>query len=257
MGTGSDKLGACLDIPWKEIPRGERGVARAWVERGLPVRLDPGEAYAGRCGAACAPGAKHPHCRRAAGWGTDHSGWGRCRHHEGVEDGLPPWYGVADGELRSEVTGGHVPGGEGVGSPTHRATGLAKGSVREIMSRYMDEEELAIFDMAIQEPKDLLAVVMGVRSAALMRIARYVQVQKAQNRGVVTQDLLGAESFADRTAQTIARLAEARKAYLELEAGEKSSEQIRGMLSHLSEDDFARIKADPQAMAHLIAAGGV
>lgn len=246
-------------VPWELVVEGARAEVEARVSSGLAVRvLEEGDPFAGRCGAARSTFVvgENRYCRSRAGTGTDHKGWGRCYKHEGVEEGLPPWYGVVSRPVAQAGNPAVVPGSS-VSVPTHGATALATRNVREIFARYLDEEELALFDSAVRDPKDLLAVVMGVRSAALLRITKYTQMQRLRSGGVVTAETLAAEAMADRTSQTIARLAEARKAFLELEAGEKSSEKIRGILGTLSNEDFARLKRDPRAMAQLIAAGGI
>lgn len=105
--------------------------------------------------------------------------------------------------------------------------------------------------LAMADPVQLLGVVMGVRTAGLLRITKWLQNERIRLNGIITPTMLGAESSADKTAATIARLAEARKSYLELDQKEQTHESIRALLAGLSDEDFARIKADPRAMAEL------
>lgn len=232
-------------VDFSHLPPKVRKVAEKRLKLGLPVRTDPNEALAGRCGgqkSEFSPGSKL--CERPAGWGTDHVGWDRCRDHEGVEEGLAPWYGPKL-HLRRVRSGGE----------RHGATTLAVAPLEEIFSKYLEPEEIAVMRSAIHDPMTAISVVMGLRTTALLRIQRYLQAQRVRSKGVVTQEILAVESVADRAAQTIARLAEVRKGYMELEAMKDRDRAMTELLAGLSDDDFARIKSDPRAMAMLIGGG--
>jgi hypothetical protein len=222
--------------------------ARRRIVKGLEVRGDPSEPFAGRCGASirARDTGKSGFCARTAGWGTPRKSWGRCRDHEGMETGLPPWFGKIPPETRALIR-------TGMTSPnTHGATFLTKASISEIFSKFLSDDEAAVKQLTLADPGQLLGVVMGIRAVGLHRITKWLHNERCRLKGVVTTSLLGAESSADRTAQTIARLAEARKGYLELEQKEEAHNAIRSLLQGLSDDEYSRLKADPHLLGRLM-----
>lgn len=222
--------------------------ARRRIAKGLEVRGDPSDHFAGRCGASirARDTGKSAFCSRIAGWGTPRKNWGRCRDHEGVEAGLPPWFGKIPAETRALI-------GTGMTSPnTHRPTFLTEGSISEIFSKYLSDDEAVVKQLTLADPGQLLGLVMGIRAAGLLRITKWLHNERCRLKGVVTASMLGAESSADRTAQTIARLAEARKGYLELDQKEQAHDAIRSLLQGLSDDEYSRLKADPHLLGRLM-----
>lgn len=234
------------------MPRAVRSAYLSRLERGLAVRVSPSDPWKGRCGARGERTGKP--CGKLAGLGTKHRGYGRCKGHKGVEEGLPPWFGpFTEEEARANfVFGASDPGMNG----KHGASRLVvNDDLEEIFGRYLDEEELAMMRVAMKDPVRLLSTVMGARAAALVRIQRYQRAQVVRNQGVTTPEVLASEALADRAATTIARLAEARKAFMEYERATDTHAALKTMLSKLSDDDFARLRADPAALAGLLGTG--
>lgn len=70
------------------------------------------------CGAARHDGRS---CTKRAGWGTDHPGWGRCRHHGGqLRSGLAA---AANEEMRTMATPSSVSPGQALGGVLRLAAG--------------------------------------------------------------------------------------------------------------------------------------
>ncbi|MFW6086763.1 MAG: hypothetical protein ACODAG_06125 [Myxococcota bacterium] len=78
---------------------------REYVEAGHPARWDPDDPLPGRCGGARWDGEP---CRRGAGWGTDHTGVGRCKNHPDLHTGLSPWIGVLPRQEWAAIVGRQV-----------------------------------------------------------------------------------------------------------------------------------------------------
>lgn len=240
-------------VGWDELPKRAQLEVRLRLSKGLGIRHDPDELYAGLCGALTTQG---DYCKNTAGRGTKRKGWGRCKDHPGSEKGLAPWYGAIPEKTMFRLGADIVPG-KSTRQGSHEATDLTRNSLEDIFSKYLDPDEVQIMQLAISSPVELLGVLMGVRSAGLLRITRYIQDERRRvGPGRVTPDLVGAEATADRTAQTVARLAEARKSWLELDQSSQTQEAFRDLLRRMSDEDLVRAKSDPRVIAALAEPAG-
>jgi hypothetical protein len=230
---------------------------RAWLERGLPVRANEEDPWAGRCGAEVVRKASATYCRYAAGRGTRHKGMGRCSDHEGSESGLPIWIGNVSPEAWQRITGATVIGpGQGVGREvTHNATELVNADIRSMFGKLLDEEERLWFDSVPKDPVDLLDLVIQLRVVALGRVNRAMQQLRheyaSSGRRAPYDRTVTMEAMADKISQTIARLQESRAKYLELESQNDHREGLRDILRGLSDEEFAAVSSQPHLLHSL------
>lgn len=223
-----------------------------WIRGGLPVRTDPSDEYAGRCGGKTGRG----YCRLAAGFGTNHPGVGRCHHHplkQEDDPGLSPWVGEVPPEQWKSLIGANsgVPGLQGF-QPEHQATELGTLSFDELILKHFDGEEQQWYRAVPDDPVALLNVVIRMRMVAMGRVQRNLARVRAQNHGVAPADKLFAqEMLLDRIAGTIARLEEAKAKYIEAVDGNESRALLRDVIKGFSDEEFAAIKQNPAALAQL------
>lgn len=222
-----------------------------WIQGGNPVRTDPSDPYAGRCGAFTA--SKSP-CRSAAGFGTEYPGVGRCMHHplEMDQKGLAPWVGEVPREEWMRLTGASLPGPSGLFEFEHGAQEIDKLPFDELLARHFDSEERAWWKGLPDDPVDRLDIAIKYRFVALGRINRALARQRALHNGVVPENKsLSYELTADKISQTIARLEEARAKYMDAQSGNEVRLALRDVLRGLSDEDYAAVKANPALLAQL------
>lgn len=231
-------------------------VIQDWIRRGLPVRTDASDAYAGRCGAPVVRRSGQAYCRTGAGKGTEHLGMGRCRQHEGVEEGLGLWIGQMDPVAWRRVAGGTDAGQAG----THGASVLAGEAMNrtldDLFESLLDEDEAAWYRAVPSDPVKLIDFVVRTRVVALGRINRHLQQLRldyaATGQRPPIEKTIGPEALADRISQTIARLQESRAKYEETKGKNDHLAGVRDLLRGLSDEEFNQIKSSPELLAGLV-----
>jgi hypothetical protein len=225
-----------------------------WIRSGNAVRTDAAAEFAGRCGAAVERrNAGAAFCGRAAGWGTDHKGVGRCKGHPLEADGLAPWVGVVAAEQWQAITGHNLPGPGGHLQATHGATTTLR-SIEDLFADMMEATDAAVFRaVPTDDPVRLLDVVVRTNVVALYRVQGFIkkmrEAQAAAGVGGRLEDTAGAESLAAKISSTIARLMESKAKYVEIEQRGESLDSLASLLMQLSDADFARVSQDPSLLS--------
>lgn len=252
-------------IPATELPE----ALIEWIRAGKPVRQETeGDQYAGRCGARVQQGGRGlgVYCRKAAGSGTTHLGVGPCHHHPLETRGdtsLAPWVGEVDPQQWRAITGHNASAPGGGGFPTkHGATEAltmgeqaAKTLTQHFEDALTDEDRAVYRSIDTSNPVALLDEVIRTQVLGLYRINKSIsdtrRAYALAQKPCPAQATAASEAIATRIAQTVARLEEARFKFIELDRKEDALEGLADLLSGLSDEDFARISANPQLLTGL------
>lgn len=187
-------------------------------------------------------------------------------------------------DLWAKITGARAsePGSRGVPT-THGATDGLR-SYEQILASRLEPEDLEAYLSAPLNPKDILEANLRERWMAKDRIYRYLQrlrercaneVRNLQLEMATTRNAKKLSEMRTRIGQiekyaelakieveptlnkitgVVARLLETSARFRELEGSEDTRAALQKALGALSDEDFARMKADPVALAHLTAA---
>lgn len=228
---------------------------RDYVKAGNPVRTSPDDPEAGRCGGERTTGKP---CRRVAGYGTGHTGLGRCRDHPDLHSGLAPWVGELPPEQQAEVTGANLAPRkpDGTFGETHGATYYGLSPIEKLFHEKLDDEEQEAFRLSSTNPIEVLDLQIRLRQTAQFQVARYIQLLRMspegrKSRAKVQAEILSSQKVLDMITQTIARLVEGKARWKELEGTQRQDEFLRGILGDLTFGELGELKRDPAALAAL------
>lgn len=231
---------------------------REYVEAGHPVRTSADDPEAGRCGAMRARDTGF--CRRVAGWGTDHTGIGRCRRpeHADLHGGLAPWVGELDEEEWAEVTGANTlpRNADGTFGSTHGATEYGLQPIERLFYKKLDPEEQEAFRLTSTDPIEVINLQIRLRQTAQFQVQRYIHALRMspegrKNPGKVHAETLGAQKVLDMITQTIARLVEGKARWKELEGQEQRDRMLRDLLGSLTFKELGEMKRNPALLASM------
>jgi len=236
----------------------------AWLLKDGPLRSEPQDAYPGRCageiirknGSEAAPG---DYCQRVAGWGTDHTGYGRCRHHGGdrFAKGLPPWVGEISPEEYRRVTGGR----EKPSAVTHGANQLTrwKKTWHQWIEDFLPEEEVAVFNSIPTDPVTIIDQEIKFNRLMAARIHRYLKDQRMREYmdprlggHVRSLEVQQAEHQLVKISGALARLMEVRARFSELASKEQAGDYLSEMMNQLSDQEFKALSGNPGALLSLV-----
>lgn len=242
-----------------------------WIRKGGAVRDDLTLPFAGRCGGVV----QRPNgsqndggswCQRGAGWGTDHPGYGRCRHHEGqyeLEGALSPWVGPLTDEEWTALVGAMAPGGE----VRHGASFIQR--IRESWDQWLEAslepEELYAYKTMPTDPLTLLDQEIKLNRLAMARIQRWLRTQRAMSDmnpwslGGTPRSLeiSQAENQLLKLSAAFARLMEVRARISEVETGERWQEMTEDVLRRMPDEEFQNLLAQPERMMLFLNQGAV
>lgn len=238
---------------------------REWIKDGNPVREETHEPFAGLCGALVKRNNGSTNggafCQRAAGWGTDHKGYGRCTHHEDLPwtEGLAPWAGPITDEEWLEITGG--------GSrPTHGASHLQ--TIRKSWEQWLQEaippEEWHAYRTMSTDPLQLVDQEIRLNRLRMARIHRWLRMKRmvadhdSGGVGGTQRDLevVQAETQLDKLSMTFARLMEVRVRISEVAQAQENQDALSDLLRDLSDEDFMKVSSDHDRFLRLLNRSG-
>lgn len=236
-----------------------------WIEDGNPIRELVSEPFAGLCGAKVKRNnGSHnggPFCQRAAGFGTEHAGYGRCFHHEddGWEDGLAPWAGPLTDEEWQVLTGG--------GSrPSHGAAQLQ--TIQKSWEQWLQEaippEEWYAYKTMPTDPLLLVDQEIKLNRLRMARIQRYLRMKRMTQDydsggvGGMARDLdvVKAETQLDKLSMTFARLLEVRTRISEVAQASENQDALADTLRDLSDEEFMTVSSNHDRFLQLLNRSG-
>lgn len=234
-----------------------------WIKDEGEVRDDPNRPFAGMCGGIVKRknGSQNggQWCQRAAGWNTDHPGFGRCFHHEeqgpqGDEGALPPWTGPLTDEEWNALVGGRAPGGE-MRHGAHFILKL-KRTWEEWLEEALDPEELHAYKTMPTDPVTLLDQGIKLNRLAMARIQRWLARQRMVHQMNPVEvggtprslEIQQAESQLLKLDTVFARLMEVRARISDAATNERSQEFLEDYIRSLPDDEFAAISAAPERL---------
>ena len=238
----------------------------AYIESGGLVRTMMTEPFGGLCGGLVKRnnGSQKdggPYCRRAAGWNTSHSGYGRCFHHDdnSLDEGLAPWTGpITDDEW--EI----LTGRKGM-MTTHQAGEILniKRSWDEWLEESIPPEELNAYRSMPTDPVALLDQEIKLNRLMAARIHRWIRVERmAQDMepthvGGTGRDLgiTQAEIQLLKISTTFARLMEVRARLSEVASADDKQAWLDDALKALPDDEFATLSSNPERMFRFLNQG--
>lgn len=227
----------------------------AWIKAGNPVRTDPDDPFAGRCGGVVQPrtGERQAFCRLAAGRGTDHLGIGRCSLHPALDQGLPPWLGTLPKEQWVQIAGGGGTRHHGMTPAVENPDDLR--DLADLFAQHMQPEQREVFLSAINSrPEERLQVVIGIHTVVHREILHDRNRARAQSRGKAGADA-GVTALLTNHGQLMARLLELERAYADLGELNKSREAFRRFVANLTDEQYQRLKQRPEEMHRLLTGG--
>ncbi len=239
----------------------------SYIESGGLVRTSMSEPFGGLCGAIVKRNNGStidggPFCRRAAGWNTPHSGYGRCSHHADnpMDEGLAPWTGPISDEEWEVMTGR-----PGMMTRTHQATHILniKRSWDEWLEESIPPEELSAYMSMPTDPVALLDQEIKLNRLMAARIHRWIRTERMAmdmqptHVGGTSRDLkiTQAEIQLLKISTTFARLMEVRARLSEVASAEDKQTWLDDALKGLPDEEFATLSSNPERMLRFLNQG--
>jgi len=232
---------------------------RKWIEEDGLVRVSMSEPFGGLCGGVVKRNNGNTidggvFCRRAAGFNTDHHGYGRCFHHDeqAHTDGLAPWVGPLTDDEWKVLTGSES------NLPTHRSRQVLHiyRSWEEWLTDALPEDEIHAFKTMPTDPVGLLDQEIKLNRLMAARIHRWLQQERmAQNMdamqiGGTARDLriVQAETQLLKISATFARLMEVRARLSEVASAEENQGWMEEALRGMPQEDFSKLSSEPNRL---------
>lgn len=199
---------------------------------------------------------------KAAGFGTTHPRVGRCRFHEGSEEGLPPWIGEMGDEEWRELTGGR----ERPGVANHGASTVQRRVGRgfeDLVRSLFSEEDRVVYDSVDVDPVVVIDQEVRLNRVAAYKVHRRLrELQMIQDAdeyqvggGVRDAEVRECEASLMKISSRLARLLEVRVRYSELADSRQNRDELTDLLRGLGHEEFLKLRQEPHRLPEVGSVG--